>query len=205
MFPFSRLVQNDSLCTAEWLFILQFLKYTLSFGFLPYFLPLRTSNVQNNLNRTVITPKIFNQTYSLVTQRIYKLCIRNIWKQAADNVAPSGMDLLSSQQSLQNQTSILTVQSETLKNSATQYIVPIPMPLIVWETVIVTVSSLSSTHWSWLYLYHSFSALLLFASFLVLPPSPLAFIAIFLLVCVCVWFVFVCSVLEIQPRTSWIV
>lgn len=139
-----------------------------------------------------MTPKIFNQTYSLVTQRVYKLCIRNIWKQAADNVAPSGMDLLSLQQSLQNQTNILTVKSETLKNSATQYIVPIPMPLIVWETVIVTVSSLSSMPWSWLYLYHFFFALLLFASFLVLSPSPLAFIAIFLLVCLCVWFVFVC-------------
>lgn len=56
--------------------------------FFPYFLPLRTSNVQKNLrNRTVITSKIFNQTYSLVTQRVYKLCIRNIWKQAADNPA----------------------------------------------------------------------------------------------------------------------
>lgn len=85
----------------------------------------------------------------MVTQRVYKLCIRNMWKQAADNMmAPSGMDLLSSQQSLQNQIGILTVKSETLKNSVTQYIVPIPMPLIVWETVIIAVSSLSSMHWS---------------------------------------------------------
>ena len=122
----------------------------------------------------------------MVTQRVYKLCIWNMWKQAADDTAPSGMDLLSSQQSLQNQTGILTVKSETLRNSVTRYIVPIPMPLIVWETVIVAVSSLSSMHWSWLYLYHSFSALLLFASFLVLPPSPLSFFAIFLLVCLCV-------------------
>lgn len=128
---------------------------------------------------------------------MFRLCIWNILKQATDNMAPSGMDLLSSQQSLQNQTSILTVKSETLKNRVTQYIVPIPMPLIVWEIVIVTVSSLSSLHWSWLYLYHSFSALLLFASFLVLPPSPLSFIAILLLVCLCVWFVCLFS-----PRDS---
>ena len=84
----------------------------------------------------------------MVTQRVYKLCIRNMWKQAADNMAASGMDLLSSQQSLQNQASILTVKSETLRNSVTRYIVPIPMPLIVWETVIIAVSSLSSMHWS---------------------------------------------------------
>lgn len=65
MLPFLMLVQNDRFCPAEWLFILRFWKYTLSFAFLPCFLPLRTSNVQNSLrNRTVMTPKIFNQTYS---------------------------------------------------------------------------------------------------------------------------------------------